>query len=728
MPALKNKFRVAIFDDFLDSFARIPRSKQKKVSKFMRKFRANPTDPSINYESISTFVDPNLRTVRIDLAYRAIVLKPDQGNVYVLLWVDNHDEAMAWARNKRVRVHPEIGSLQVLSPEMVEATPPAPAPAPEPSVPTAPAPDLPPLFAPYSDEELLSVGVPEPLLPRVRALHTTDQLDEDAGAYPTEVYEALFFLGAGESLAAVRAAMGIHQPKTVDPDDFAAALDQPASQRRFVLLTDDEALNAMIDAPLEKWRVFLHPSQRRMVTGHFNGPARVLGGAGTGKTVVAMHRARHLLTEVFPERTDRLLFTTFTHNLARDIEANLRKLCPPEVMERIQVVHLDKWVADFLRSQGYGYTIAYWSQPVLKGLWDQALTHRPSGFSTRFFREEWEYVVQPAGCTSWLEYRKAKRRGRGVRLSRQQRKEIWPVFGAYRDLLDSRGLREPVDAMRDAARILEERPGPSPYRTVVVDEAQDMSTVAFELLRRIAGPEAPNDLFIVGDGHQRIYRRKVVLSRASVNIVGRSRKLYINYRTTDEIRRFAVAQLNDVEIDDLDGGSDSNDRYKSLVHGEPPEVHTCASFGDELAAIRAFLGDGDLSRSCLIARTNALLQQYEAALGEAGIPTHRLSRAEADDPSVPGLRLATMHRVKGLEFDRLVVAGVNEGVVPLAVDDLRSEDGAVREEAEKRERALFYVAITRARRAALITSHGQPSPWLVEDEPEEAGVDGETPL
>ena len=303
-----------------------------------------------------------------------------------------------------------------------------------------------------------------------------------------------------------------------------------------------------------------------------------------------------------------------------------------------------------------------------------------------------------------------------MRLSRKQRKEIWPIFEEYRNLLDAQGLRESVDAMRDAAGLLENGLGKSPYRAVLVDEAQDMSTVAFQLLRQIIPIEQPNDLFIVGDGHQRIYRRKVVLKQAGVNIVGRSRKLYINYRTTDEIRRYAVALLENVAIDDLDGGTDSNQKYKSLVHGQAPTIQPCGSFVEEVRAITEFVKAGKASRTCLVCRTNPLLEQYEAALGDAGIETFRLRRSEAEDRAAPGLRLATMHRVKGLEFDRLVVAGVNDGVVPLAWGELRSEDGAVREEAEKRERALFYVAVTRARREVLITSHGTPSPWMTIEE------------
>jgi superfamily I DNA/RNA helicase len=380
-------------------------------------------------------------------------------------------------------------------------------------------------------------------------------------------------------------------------------------------------------------------------------------------------------------------------------------------MRRIEVVHLDKWVADLLQRHGYRYRLLYWPNPILEEIWDAALAHRPDGFPAGFFREEWEHVIQPAGCTTAEEYRRVARTGRGVRLSRAQRKAIWPVFEQYRNRLEAKGLRESVDAMRDAAGILEGEGSPSPYCAVVVDEAQDMSSVAFRLLRRIV-PQERNDLFIVGDGHQRIYRKKVVLGQAGVNIVGRSRKLYVNYRTTDEIRKYAVALLQDVAVDDLDGGADDNSKFTSLVHGEAPEVVACANFEDEVAAIARFLEAGEANRTCLVTRTSGLLDQYEAALQAKGIPCTRIRRSQAEDRSAPGVRLATMHRVKGLEFDGLIVAGVNEGKVPLATGDLQSEDGAVREEAEQRERALLYVAVTRARRRVLVTCHGAPSPFL----------------
>ncbi len=703
MTALKNTFRVAIFDEFLNAFARIPRQQQKKVNKFMRNFRADPTSSSINYEKISTFRDQNLRTVRIDQTYRAIVLKPKTGNVYVLLWVDHHDKAMRWAENKRVEIHPSTGSLQVLTAVRATETI-APAPTAEP---------LPePLFANTSDDDLLSIGVPTSLLPIVRTLRTEAALDNASEQLPNEVFEALFFLNSGEPLEAIRQSMGLAVQPAVDPDDFEAALDVPASKRRFAVVSDDAALARMLDSPLDKWRVFLHPSQLRIVQAQYNGPARVLGGAGTGKTVVAMHRANHLLTTVFTEPDDRLLFTTFTHNLAQDIDANLKQLCGESLSQRIDVVHLDKWVSDYLKRNDYRHRVAYWPSPELKSCWESAMVHKPAGWTAEFFREEWTDVIQRHGCTSLDDYKRARRGGRGVRLNRKQRVAIWPVFEAYRNALTSKGLRENEDAIRDAIGLMRHHPKVPQYRAILVDEAQDMSTAAFELLRQIIPDEQPNDLFIVGDAHQRIYRRRVVLKRAGVNIVGRSKKLYINYRTTDEIRNTAVAFLTDTPVDDLDGGVDTNSRYKSLSHGRAPQIASLKSFQQEADRIATFVGQEHARNTCLVARTNSLVDQYEEAMRARGIQTYRLSRNEAEDHSAEGLRIATMHRVKGLEFDRLCIVGVNKGAVPLEVGDAHSSDVAVRESAEQRERALFYVALTRARREVLITSNGQPSPWL----------------
>lgn len=711
MPPLTDTFQVAIFDEFLDAFARIPRAQQKKVSKFLRRFREDPTSASINYESISRFADPNLRTVRIDLDYRAIVLRPEQGNVYVLLWVDHHDEAMRWAENKRVAIHPETGSIQVLpGGDAGDRGDGGAAPA----VVTPPAPAVTSLFDGVRDRELLRLGVPEVLLPRVRALGDREGLEALAATLPPEAFEALYWLAEGESLEEVERAMAVSAEAAVDTTDFEAALRRDASKRRFAVVEDDAALTAMLDAPLEKWRIFLHPSQRQLVERRWNGPVRVLGGAGTGKSVVAMHRAAYLAEKVFTGPGDRILFTTFTRNLAADTAANLARLCSPEALARIQVVHIDKWVINLLRRAGYRYEIKWWGLgAALEPLWRNALALGAGlGRPDSFYRDEWEEVVQAQGCESWEDYKRASRSGRGVRMSRQQRKAVWPVFEEYRHQLEKHGFREPEDALRDAAALVRQGKVRVALRSIVVDEAQDMSTNAFRLLRAVIPEERPDDLFIVGDGHQRIYRKRVVLSQAGINIRGRGRRLRINYRTTDEIRRYAVALLEGADFDDLDAGADSTSGYRSLTHGEVPEARELPSFEDEVEAIAEWLTGTELAKACLVARTHALVKRYADALEDRGIATREVQRHVADDPGRPGLRVATMHRVKGLEYDRMVIAGLSEEAMPFKLRLDRSEDPLVRHEAEIMERALLYVALTRARKAALVTAHGKLSEWV----------------
>ncbi len=268
--------------------------------------------------------------------------------------------------------------------------------------------------------------------------------------------------------------------------------------------------------------------------------------------------------------------------------------------------------------------------------------------------------------------------------------------------------------MRDAVGLIAEGKVRQSWRAALVDESQDMTTTAFRLLRAII-PEGPDDLFVVGDGHQRIYRRKVVLSHAGVHIVGRSHRLRINYRTTDEIRQLAVGVLHDLTVDDLDGGDDSTQGYRSLMHGATPEHHRFEHLEDEFKALADWIRREEDPRStCVVTRTNPLRERYREALEARGVETRCLSRATADDPAAPGVRLATMHRVKGLEFDRLAIVGLNRQTMPLRAALDAADDPGRRADVEQMERSLLYVAMTRARRALWVSGVGEGSPFLSE--------------
>ena len=707
MPTPATPLKVAVSIDFMDAWMKIPKKQQSKVLEFFVKFKTNPASSGINYEKINDARDPNIRSVRIDDTYRAIVLKPDKGNLYALLWVDHHDKAYDWARRKSCAINPETGSLQILdvARESIDES-------------SFSANQQNSLFGSISDRHLKKMGIPETLIPKVKDLNQQEELEALGNTLPQEAYEALFFLANGFSVDEVLQELDLfEQDKTVDVNDFDAAMNHPDTLRRFHVVEDEIELMEIMNAPLEKWRVFLHPSQRKLVEKDFNGPARVLGGAGTGKTVVAMHRAKWLVQNVFTDPNDRILFTTFTKNLAADIQENLSKICSREILRKIEVINLDKWVVNFLKKNGYDMRVGYGTE--LEDLWDSALNLASSDITlpSKFYREEWEKIVQPKEIMTLDEYVKVSRLGRGVRLSRKERKAIWPVFEEYKLLLKEHGLSEIEDAMRDARLLLDNQGDVLPYRSIIVDEAQDMSAQAFKLIKSMfEGRDQKNSLFIVGDGHQRIYRHKVVLSHCGINIKGRSKKLRINYRTTDETRKWAIRLLEGLQIDDLDGNMDTQKGYTSLIHGVEPVVSHFNTFKEEVSYILEMLKSWqeqgvDLEEICLVARTNELVKQYQGALEFNNIPTYSIKRREPEDRRKQGLRLATMHRVKGLEFERVIISSVNKGKVPL--EGHESDDPVLKVEDTTRERALLYVAATRAKQRVIITGYGEQSPFLI---------------
>jgi len=339
--------------------------------------------------------------------------------------------------------------------------------------------------------------------------------------------------------------------------------------------------------------------------------------------------------------------------------------------------------------------------------WDAAFTRKPDGlsFPDSFYRSEFERVVLARGCETLEDYLKASRVGRGVQLSRVQRQLIWPVFAEYRSELANSKLREPEDAYRDALALMKKDGVSLGIKSMVIDETQDLSAAALQLLRASV-PAGANDLFLVGDAHQRIYRHRATLSAVGIDIRGRGRRLRINYRTTDEIRKWATARLENCSIDDLDGKSDSLRGYKSLSHGPLPDERTFASRDAErsaiLEAIERLLGDGVADSSiCLALRTNAEADEYATWLGRSHHPVRQLSRETSDDQGAPGIRVATMHRVKGLEFDAVIIAGYR-GADKLAREQADDEDAGALVDALTTERSLLHVAATRAKRFLMV--------------------------
>ena len=677
------KPKVALAQDFLAVLAKLPNAVQGKILKWAIKFQSDPTSSGINYENINAARDANLKSVRIDQDWRGIVFKPSQGDVYVLLYVDHHDDAYRWAENKKIAINPVTGAMQIVFTEHVSV---------QEAVSSVPK-FVPGPFAKLCDQELMSVGVPEDLVSSVRQLGDEASLDGMQSVLPVEAYEALFLFLAGDTIDQILTSRETRVDVAIDLTDFSGALDRAESQSRFVIVEDDEALTAIMNAPLAQWRVFLHPTQRKLAMKDFSGPARVLGGAGTGKTVLAIHRAKWIAENRTPAGK-RVLFTTFTKNLAIDVLDNLKTLCSAETLKKIEVINLDAWVHAYLRSKRYEHTIVYNRlKDAAADAWQMALAIKDPSLDlpVNFYEAELDQVILAQGVSNQDEYRQARRVGRGVILSRSKRDAVWPVFEEYRTQLSSRKLKEVDDAYRDAVSLLSQDGLGSQYSAIVVDEAQDLGPQAIRLLRAMVASGA-NDLFFVGDGHQRIYNRnKAALSRCGVDIRGRSRKLYINYRTTDEIRKVALAYLEGCEIDDLDDGSDESKRYKSLSRGPAPVTATFGNLEEASHCLIAWINDltqGEERRwsTCVIASSKQLRDFAQELVKQKGLNTDIVEANQSCEVIPDTIYFSTMHRAKGLEFDQVIVLSRQE----LLKND--SDEG----------RKLLYVALTRARRESRV--------------------------
>jgi superfamily I DNA/RNA helicase len=413
--------------------------------------------------------------------------------------------------------------------------------------------------------------------------------------------------------------------------------------------------------------------------------------------------------------------TTFTTSLAHDIEANLRTLCPAHLdarPPRIEVVNLDRWVSQFLKRKSFAREVAFFGEvrDRLDQIWREVFDDHelPEGLSEAFVRAEWSQIIQAKGLVDQKAYLKASRAGRGTPLDRKKRAALWDIFADYRARLISERLAEPDDAYREATEILSAEAPNLPYSAVIVDEAQDMGEQAFRLIRAIV-PENlsgdKNSLFIVGDAHQRIYGRRAAMAACGINVRGRSKRLRLNYRTTQEIRAWAVSILEGVNVDDLDEGTDSLRGYISLMRGVAPELVGCRSEAEELDGLVAWVRSLPtdqirLAEIGVLCARRVDTDRVQAALRAAGIETVIL-QSGADDRSIPGVRITTMHRAKGLEFFAVAIPFMSDAAFPPSVALKSAVDAADRADIVDQYRSLLHVAATRAKKALRVSWSGQ---------------------
>ncbi len=679
-------------DTFTDSLAKLTGEEQKAVKTTAFDLQMNPANPGMKFHRLDKTKDKNFWSVRVSRDLRLIVHRSDSS--LLLCYVAHHDAAYVWAERRKLERHPTTGAAQLVEVREMVREIMVPVYKPEETAP----PPKPRLFDHLSEEELLSYGVPTEWVADVKEANE-DSLLILSDRLPREAAEALLELATG----------GKPRPAVVSAEE-ADPFVHPDAQSRFRVMEDKEALEAALEFPWEKWTLFLHPSQNELVERDHNGPARVSGSAGTGKTIVALHRAVSLVSRD-PEK--RVLLTTFSEPLADALRVRLHRLIHsrPRLAERVDVEPLEAVALRLARAR-LGKRTLVSDDEIRSRLAAAADTLQGTRFTGAFLWQEWSQVVDAWQVKSWEDYRDVKRLGRKTRLSEPQREMLWTIFKDLRGSLESEGLCTLSDVYAQLADQFAVK-GNAPYASVVVDEAQDIGVQELRFLAAMAG-NRENGLFFAGDLGQRIFRQPFSWASLGVDVRGRASTLRVNYRTSHQIRRHAD-RLLPPEIADVDGNAESRLGTVSVFNGPDPKVQVFESEAEEQSGvadwIRARLNEGLRPMEVgVFVRSEGQRSRAEAVAKQLDLPARDPLRNPED--GTDGLAVGTMHLAKGLEFRAVVVMACDDEVIPLQERIESVGDTRDLEEVYNTERNLLYVACTRARDHLLVTAVDPASEFL----------------
>jgi hypothetical protein len=714
-----------ISDTFTDSLARLSGAEQTAAKTTAFDLQVNPANPGLQFHRIEKSKDANFWSVRVSGDLRVIVHKTT-GSL-LLCYAGHHDDAYKWAERRKLQTHPKTRAAQLVElRELVQ----------EVRVPkhseAAMTPPKPRLFENVQQELLLDLGVPQEWLADVQGADE-DTLLMLSEHLPVEAAEALLEIATsatpGSSITHVledSAGAARGRSNAQDICAFVAgdlpgvvgtgssgvtpsALEHPDARRRFRVINSPEELALALDAPWEKWTVFLHPAQRRMVEHNYNGPARVSGSAGTGKTIVALHRTVHLAHR-HPQ--SRLLLTTFSGALANALRNKLRLLISsePQIGERIEVQAMNA-LGRRLYELNVGKAKIANSEIVRQFLADAAKASPDNKFSLRFLQTEWEQVVDAWQLERWETYRDVQRLGRKTRLKEPQRQVLWGIFEQVRAGLKAKGLISQSEMFnRLAAHFVEST---RPFNYIVVDEAQDISIAQLRFLASIGAGE-PNALFFAGDLGQRIFQQPFSWKALGVDIRGRSSTLRINYRTSHQIRMQADRLLGPA-VADVDGNVEERKGTISLFNGPQPVIKVLDGPDEERETVSGWLKErlkeGTLPHEiALFVRSAGQIERATAAAAAGGVPFKVLD--QNIDLSSGKASVGTMHLAKGLEYRAVAVMACDDEVIPLQERIQSVTDDSDLEDVYNTERQLLYVACTRARDHLLVTGVDPASEFL----------------
>ncbi|GAA3541489.1 ATP-dependent helicase [Nonomuraea rosea] len=707
--------QLAFANSFWESYDALEKPVKAGVRKAMAKFQqlsvaGLQADKGLHLESVTNARDPRMRTIRITDFWRGVVLAPDDGSqTFLLLNVVPHDEAYGWAAKRLYTVNSATQALEVRNVVAIEQLTPALEKA------AAEAPSL--LFARHSDTVLRDLGVDDQVLRAVRTIIDKPQLEAFGSLFPEDQFEVLQFLAEGFSPQEVYRDVVAERRPAVPAGDASGSLAIAIANTssRITLVTGPGELAEILDKPFAAWRIFLHPTQRRVAyRPSYNGSAQVTGGPGTGKTVVALHRVKHLLTR---SPHCRVLLTTYTTALAGALRENLALLIDnEEQLARVEVTTVNAYA--YRTVQKLAGRVPYIVDDTdERHLWRRIRQRLNLPWTEQFLEQEFRHVVLAQRIVTKGEYQKAERRGRGTPLGPRQRDQLWEAIETFQLELRTAGKCTHLQLCAEATRLLGGADLTAHgFDHVVVDEAQDLHPAQWRVLRA-AVLEGPDDLFITGDPHQRIYDSRVSLGSLGIAVAGRSARLRINYRSTAEILTWSTKIIDGSPIEDIGGGGpDSLTGYRSLLHGKQPHTTGYPNEQTEVTAVVAqvmgWVSQGVRADEIAVcARFNLFLDKVGERLAAAGIAAVRVK--DQPGPGVEGVRLASMHAMKGLEFRCVAVAGVTARAVPFEKEVTPQDVDRLQHESDiLRQRCLLFVACTRAREALHVSWNGTASPFL----------------
>lgn len=693
--------RLLIGDKFFESLIKLPRATQKKVIDFQKKFRANPKSAAIHLESISSFDDEALRTARIDKKYRAIIGSIKGKQDYYLLWVDNHDEAVAWAQHKTFEWNSITNSPQLYTIEEGEKeAPPEPATASGHSSESSQKAPL-PVLEELSREEILQLGVPHKIAGKVKEISGYADLEQLEKSLPEEAFEHLFNLIDGQDFKSIMEE--IRESASEDKGDSPAF-------KRFYIEADDELLESVINGELEKWSLFLHPSQQALVSTDFNGSVKVTGGAGTGKTVAALHRLSYLSKQYGKHRN--ILFLTYTNALKKNLEKQVKALQIPDAHYELSTIDAaaHKLAQELGLIDKESSIIGYGRGFSSLNTWERVLEDEVSHQTPDFLNEELTDVIYFYNLKERKQYLRQTRYGRGVPASRKVRMEVWKLYEKYKEYKAENNLIDREELFNKLSDYLNSEGAQSPYEHVILDEVQDCSNIELRFIRSLVAT-GPNDLFLVGDPYQSIYSRRINFTQAGINIRGRrSKKLKVNYRTTEEIKRYAMSAIEGVRYEDFDGKEESLQGYLSLFHGQKPRYEVFESETGQhefiLNTVKELLqSDATLKPSDIViaTRLQAGFKNIITSFHQQKTAYYNLRDGVGNEN---GVHFCTFHSLKGLEYKVVILANINDRSFPFKPADYNRWSDDRKERHLKSEKSLMYTAMTRAIAQLYLTGVG----------------------